>query len=127
MTSRRSRGEGGLHWSEGRNRWIVSVTTGFDARGKRIVRQRSAKTKTAGKDLLKEMLRDLDDGLTIAPHNYTVAEAVRYWLEFGLSGRSARTADNYRFLAEGHVIPPLGKISFIAVAPSSSTGRIWKR
>ncbi|WP_445190347.1 hypothetical protein ACTXG6_06090 [Pseudonocardia sp. Cha107L01] len=85
------------------------MTTGFDARGKRIVRQRSAKTKTAGKDLLKEMLRDLDDGLTIAPSDYTVGEAVRYWLEFGLSGRSPRTAENFRFLAEGHIVPALGR------------------
>jgi integrase len=108
MTSRRSRGEGGLHWDEQRQRWIATVSVGFDARGKRIVRKRSAKTKTAAKELLKEMLRDHDDGLTIAPHNYTVAEAVNYWLEYGLSGRSGRTVENYRFLAEGHILPALG-------------------
>ena len=34
MTARRERGEGGLHWDEGRQRWIVTVTVGYDARGK---------------------------------------------------------------------------------------------
>jgi integrase len=109
MTSRRSRGEGGLRWEEARQRWVATVTVGYDARGKRIIRKRTATTKTAAKDLLKNMVRDLDDGHVIAPHNYTVAEAVRYWLEFGLSGRSARTAENYRFLAEGHIVPALGR------------------
>jgi integrase len=108
VTSRRSRGDGGLHWDATRERWIATVTVGFNARGKRIVRKRSAKTKTAAKELLKEMVRDHGDGLTIAPHNYTVGEAVKYWLEFGLSGRSARTVENYRFLAEGHILPALG-------------------
>jgi integrase len=62
----------------------------------------------AAKDILKDMLRDLDDGMSIAPSHYTVAEAVRYWLEFGLSSRSERTVENYRFLAEGHIIPAIG-------------------
>ena len=34
MSTRRSRGEGGLHWDESRQRWIATVTLGFDARGK---------------------------------------------------------------------------------------------
>jgi integrase len=54
------------------------------------------------------MMRDLDDGLAVAPSTYTVTEAVRYWLEYGLNGRSKPTIDNYRFLAEGHIIPAIG-------------------
>jgi hypothetical protein len=34
------------------------------------------------------MLREHDDGLTVtAAQNYTVTDAVRDWLAFGLSGR----------------------------------------
>jgi hypothetical protein len=33
MTKRRSRGEGSLHWSEARQRWIAEVTVGYDSRG----------------------------------------------------------------------------------------------
>lgn len=108
MATRRSRGEGSLYWEEQRQRWVAALTIGFDARGKRIVRKRTAKTKTLAKDMLKEMIRDFDDGLAISPQNYTVGEAVRYWLTYGLSGRSARTVDNYTCLAEGHIISSLG-------------------
>jgi hypothetical protein len=34
----------------------------------------SGKTKTEAKAKLKEMARELDDGLSIAPNNYTVAD-----------------------------------------------------
>jgi integrase len=108
MTKRRSRGEGGLHWDEKRQRWIATASLGFDARGKRLVRKASGVTKTEVKAKLKEMLRDHEDGLTIAPHNYTVAEAVTYWLTYGLSGRSAATVANYTCLAQQHIIPSLG-------------------
>lgn len=108
MAKRRSRGDGGLHWDKSRERWIASVTLGFDARGKRQVKRASGKTKTEAKDRLKEIMRDLDDGLAIAPENYTVADAVTNWLTYGLSGRSAGTVDNYTGLAEGHIIAGLG-------------------
>jgi integrase len=54
------------------------------------------------------MLRDHEDGLTVRANNYTVADAVRDWLAFGLAGRSASTIANYRTIAETHVIAPLG-------------------
>jgi hypothetical protein len=108
VTTRRSRGDGGLHWDEARQRWIATASIGFDARGKRITKKASGITKTAAKQKLKEILRDHEDGLTIAPGNYTVAEAVRYWLSYGLAGRSAATITNYTHIAERHVVPQLG-------------------
>jgi integrase len=108
MAKRRSRGDGGLHWDEDRQRWIASVTVGYTAAGKRIVKRGSGKTKTAAKERLKEIIRDYEDGLAIAPHNYTVAHAVNDWLTYGLSGRSGNTVENQRILAENHVIPALG-------------------
>ncbi|QJY49062.1 site-specific integrase [Pseudonocardia broussonetiae] len=108
MTTRRSRGDGGLHWDERRQRWIATATVGFDGRGKRITRRASGRTKTEAKTRLRTILRDHEDGLTIAANHYTVGDAVRDWLEFGLSGRAASTAANYRTIAHGHVIAPLG-------------------
>lgn len=109
MTKRRSRGDGGLHWNEKRQRWIASATVGYTPSGKRIVKQVSARTKTDAKDKLKEILRDLDDGLTIVAGNYTVGDAVRDWLAYGLNGRDQATVKNYRFLAEGHITPHIGR------------------
>ncbi|MFI6295987.1 tyrosine recombinase XerC [Nonomuraea sp. NPDC050790] len=108
MTTRRSRGDGGLHWDEQRQRWIASVTLGYTPAGKRIVKKASGKTKTEAKAKLKEIIRDHDDGLAAAAHHYTVADAVRDWLEFGLSGRDESTVETRTFLANKHVIPALG-------------------
>jgi integrase len=108
MTKRRSKGDGALYWSEARQRWIAEVTVGYTPAGKRIYRSGSGKTKTEAKAKLKEVMRDHDDGLTIAPHNVTVADAVNDWLDYGLPGRSKSTIDKYGFLCRGHVLPDIG-------------------
>jgi integrase len=108
VTARRSRGDGGLHWDESRQRWIATVTLGYDARGKRITRKASGKTKSEAKKKLTEILRDHEDGLTVASGGYTVADAVRNWLDFGLRGRDAQTIATLTSLADNHVIPGLG-------------------
>ncbi|WP_019874379.1 site-specific integrase [Sporichthya polymorpha] len=108
MTARRSRGDGGLYWSESRGRWIAEVTVGFSPAGKRIVRKASGRSKTEAQRKLKEILRDQDDGFAVAPRGYSVADAVNDWLTYGLSNRSQATRDKYKFLADGHVIPALG-------------------
>ncbi|SNR87325.1 Site-specific recombinase XerD [Haloechinothrix alba] len=108
MAKRRSRGEGGLYWSERRQRYIAEVSLGFDGRGKRIVKKASGKTKTAARDKLKEIMRDLDDGVPMEAEHYTVGDAVESWLSYGLNGRDESTIQNYRNLAEIHLIPKLG-------------------
>ncbi|OZM83616.1 tyrosine recombinase XerC [Pseudonocardia sp. MH-G8] len=108
MTARRSRGEGGLHWDETRERWIATASLGFDGRGKRITRKASGRTKTEAKNKLREILRDHEDGVTVKATGYTVADAVRDWLAFGLTGRSADTLANYRTIADTRIVPPLG-------------------
>ncbi|GAA4828370.1 site-specific integrase [Saccharopolyspora rosea] len=106
---RRSRGDGGLYWSETRQRWIASVTVGYDARGKRKVKRASGTTKTEARRELDKLLRAKADGLPAGSANYTVADAAKSWLAYGLNGRSKSTVDNYRFQVDGHIIPHLGK------------------
>ncbi|WP_432051539.1 tyrosine-type recombinase/integrase [Streptomyces xiamenensis] len=106
MTKRRSRGDGGLHWDEDRQRWIATASLGYDPSGKRIVKRGSGKTKTAAKAKLKEILRDHEDGLTIAPGNYTVKDAVEDWLQYG--GLTAGTIGPCTSHSRLHVIPSLG-------------------
>ncbi|MGW4466095.1 site-specific integrase [Micromonospora sp. NPDC004704] len=108
MSKRRSRGDGGLHWDEARQRWIASVTTGYTPAGKRIVRRGSGKTKTEAKAKLKEVMRDHEDGVTIAPHGVTVADAVTDWLTYGLNGVAQGTTEKCGYLCRGHIIPDLG-------------------
>ncbi|MFI2353021.1 tyrosine recombinase XerC [Streptomyces sp. NPDC019443] len=108
MTKRRSRGDGGLHWDERRQRWIATVSLGYDGRGKRIVKRGSGRTKTEAKARLKEVLRDYEDGLAIAPSGYTVKHAVDDWLAYGLAGLDRSTEGKYATLCRKHIIPALG-------------------
>lgn len=109
MAKRRSRGDGGLRWSESRQRWIAEITVGYDSRGRRKTRSASGKTKTEALNELRRLLREHEEGQSRTPGDYTVADAVRYWLEYGLSGRSSNTIGNYLYLVEGHIIPHLGR------------------
>ena len=84
------------------------ITIGYDGCGKPIVRKASDKTKGGALAKLKEIQRDHDDGLAIGPQNYTVADAVRDWLQFGLSARDEATVTKLTSLANTHVIPVIG-------------------
>lgn len=108
MTKRRSRGDGGLRWSESRQRWIGEYTVGHQPNGKRIVKTATGKTKTEAKDKLKQVIRDHEDGLAVAKDGYTVEKAVNDWLAFGLPGRDEATLAKLRTLADLHVIPHIG-------------------
>lgn len=109
MAKRRSRGDGGIHWDEKRQRYIATASLGYGPDGKRIVKRGSGKTKTEALAKLKEVLRDYEDGLAIAPTNYTVKDAVEYWLAHGLKGRADKTVSTYTWYANTHIIPALGK------------------
>ncbi|HVV70564.1 MAG TPA: site-specific integrase [Verrucomicrobiae bacterium] len=108
MAKRRSKGDGGLRWSASRKRWIAEITTGYAPSGRRIVKTASGKTKTEAKDKLKDMLRDHDDGVPIASRTYTVGDAVKDWLTFGLSARDEDTVSTYRYQVNGHILPYIG-------------------
>jgi integrase len=109
MTKRRSRGDGGIHWDEKRQRYIATVHIGYNADGKRVTKQRSAKTFTEAKNKLRDLQRDLEDGVAIAPQGYTVGDAVTDWLaNYAAIGRDPNTVRARRVLAEQHVIPALG-------------------
>jgi integrase len=108
MSARRSRGDGGLHFDETRQRWIATASLGYDPSGKRIVKRGSGKTKTEAKVKLRQVLRDHEDGLAIAPGDYTVAAAVTDWLAHGLNGRDRGTVTTCTILCQTHIIPALG-------------------
>jgi integrase len=105
MATRRRRGEDGISFEHRgacrdpeRHRhcpglWRGEVTLGFTADGKRHRRKVSGKTKAAVVDKLRELHRDLDQGIVpkTGYANYTVRQAGQDWLAHGLDGRSAKT------------------------------------
>jgi integrase len=108
MTKRRSRGDGGLRWSETRQRWIGEITIGWTPSGKRIVRSVSHRNKGDARNALDTLRRDYEDGLATEARSYTVADAVTDWLNYGLGGRSANTVALLTTHARNHVIPAIG-------------------
>jgi integrase len=108
MPARRSRGDGGLSWDSARQRWVASVTVGYTPVGKRIFKRARGRTKSEAQRKLKEIVRDYQDGLVIGGYGYTVADAVRDWLAYGLSGRDGNTVTKCTLLANTHIIPTLG-------------------
>ena len=87
MTSAQ-KGDGSLFWDNTRQRWVAQSRSATAQR--QADRQaRSGRTKTAAQRKLKEIIRDYEDGLVIEGYGYTVADAVRDWLAFGLSGRDS--------------------------------------
>jgi integrase len=108
MSKRRSRGDGGLHWDEDRQRWIAEITVGYRPNGKRITRKASTKTKTeAGKEL-KRLIRERDEPKPIDT-KVSLAEVLRDWLAHGLSGRSPKTMEKNADFIELRIVPHFGE------------------
>ena len=84
------------------------LTVGYAPSGKRIVKRGRGQTKTEAQRKLREIIRDYEEGQVTTGDGFTVAEAVRDWLAFGLSGRDQGTIAKCTILANTHVIPRLG-------------------
>src|SRR6266436_3404672 len=105
MTTRRRRGEDGISFEHRgpcgdpeRHRhcpglWRGELTLGYTEDGKRNRRKVSGTTKAGVVDKLRELHRELDQGIVpkTGYANYTVRQAAEDWLANGLDGRSAKT------------------------------------
>jgi integrase len=105
MATRRRRGEDGISFEHRgacrdphRHRhcpglWRGEVSLGYTVDGKRQKRKVSATTKAAVLDKLRDLHRDLDQGIIpkAGQAGYTVRQAAGDWLAGGLEGRSAKT------------------------------------
>src|SRR6266536_1262314 len=84
-----------------------AISLGFDAAGRRQRVKRKGRTKAQVKNKLREVADDLEAGVTAA-ENYTVQDAVEDFLDQGMKGKARGTIDNYRSIADHHLIPYLG-------------------
>lgn len=106
---RRGFGEDSIYFDAANNCWTAAVSMGYSPDGKRRVRRKvTGRTKTAVRDKLRALRRELDAGVQSSP-TYTMAACVEDWLSQGLAGRSAGTVANYRYAAK-HVVAKLGAV-----------------
>ncbi len=102
MSDRRGHGEDSIYFDEARQRDIGAVSLGWGADGTRRIRRKvSGRTKVEVRGKLRELRKELDNGLHTDPH-YTVRQAVDDWLAFGLADRSPKTISTRR-----EVVTPL--------------------
>lgn len=94
MAKRRSRGDGGLHWDEKRQRWIATANLGFDPSGKRIVKRGVGRPRRRPRTSSKRFCATTKTVSRSHPRGEcTVADAVNDWLAYGLAGRDQDTVE----------------------------------
>lgn len=101
---------GRLYFNKHRRKWQAIVEFGTDpATGKRRQIFRDAKTKTEAREILRRLLRELEDGAHVEPSTLTVADYLRsYVAEHARHTCSQRTVESMRYMVERHLVPALG-------------------
>ena len=102
--TRRPRGEGGVFFSEKRNRWIATVVVD-EALGLR--KTGSGTSRTAALKAANKRAVAYKKGLTASEEKYTVRDAINDWLEYGHGDADPDTYKRHDYLSR-HVLKVLG-------------------
>jgi integrase len=109
MAGKRMNGEGGLY-KRSDGRWFGAVVTGYDSTGRPRRKTVSARTKADALRKLSDLQRQIDVGYVPPARQETVAKLLRRWDTDVLSTQVMPLArENYRSIAERHIIPTLGR------------------
>ena len=108
--SKRGHGEGTI-FQKPNGRWVAQVSAGFSPDGKRKRLKRTARTKTDAQRLLRELQRQVEDGLITTRADMTVDELLTHFEKTVLAGKelSQNTIDGHRWALDKHLRPGLGK------------------
>lgn len=106
---RRPRGEGGVRWSEARQRYIAEKTVGYAPNGKKIVRSGSGKSESEALRNMRKAVAEYESGLVPAGRNYSVAQAIEDWLNHRKRlGVDEETWKKDASLSRTHIVPVIG-------------------
>ena len=108
--SKRSHHQGSVYQDSSTGRWVAEVSGGYNEAGKRIRIKRKCRTKTEATAKLKELQRQLDDGVPTGKANMTVSELLDFYLDTVVKSNdpSPNTVDNYLW-SYNHLKPALGR------------------
>lgn len=109
--SKRVNNEGSVYQRKD-GRWVGQIT--IDGRRK----YKYSKTKTAAREWLKEMEKQIDQGLTHDALSITVKEYLEEWMQVKEMELKPKTAHQCRQLINNHVLPYLGKYKLGEVKPA---------
>jgi integrase len=127
MAARRSPGEGSLY-PEANGGWRGSIDLGYTIEGKRDRRRVRGSTKTEVRQKLKDLQRQVDDGVSGDRTAMTVNQLLDHHLDVVLPARrrSPGTIDNYRWTF-GIIRPSLGRRRLRDLTPEHIETLLRKR
>jgi integrase len=109
MAGRRMNGEGSIYQRADTGRWFGSMTLGYED-GKLVRKSVSAKTQAEVRKKLDTLRKQLDEGLPAPDDRMTVSQLFTRWHDDVLRHQVAPSAaENYKSIADNHIIPTLGR------------------
>lgn len=104
MAKRRSNKEGTIFKRQD-GRWVAAVTL---PSGKRWMKY--SRTQTEARAKLRDMLRQIDDGVSVQGGKALLADYLSYWLGIVRINLRPRSVERYRQVIEHHITPEIGHI-----------------
>jgi integrase len=105
---RRGSGEGSIFKDPQSGRWRAQLDVGEDASGRRRRRKVSGRTRAEVAGKLRQLQRDLDDGVSVDGRQVTVAALCEDWLRQSSGELSRNTQDLRIWAVRQHLVPALG-------------------
>ena len=110
MARQNMNGEGSIYRRRSDGMWIGAVTVGYDDKGRMRRKTVSARTKKSVIERKRKLQQQLDEGLPPPDDLITVKTLFDRWFNDVMRHRIAGSAlDNYRTIANLHIIPVLGR------------------
>ncbi len=111
---------GRLYFNRHRKKWQAIVELGRDpVTGRRRQVFRDARTKSEAREVLRRLLREIEDGTHVEPHNLTVEEHLTGWLHDVARHRvTQRSFDRYESVIRVQLVPALGAVKLIDLRPA---------
>lgn len=106
--ARRGAGEGSIFKDPRTGRWRALLDVGEDASGRRRRKKVSGRTRTEVAAKLRELQRDLEDGVSSSGRQVTIAALCEEWLRHRSGELSGNTLDVRTWAVRQHLVPSLG-------------------
>ncbi len=120
--SRRSPGDGSV-FQRGDGRWVVQIELADGTRKTYYV-----KSKKEGREKLKQVQRDLEQGRLATGPRQTVKQYLEYWLEeVHKPNIKISTYVKYHKVIQGYIVPALGDIQLEKLTPQQVTALYNKK
>lgn len=119
MAPRRPNHDGSLYQRGSDGLWMGVALVGYDSAGKPIRKYVSAKKRTDAPRKLKQLRRQIEDGLVLKDDGVKVAELFERWFDDIMRHQVApSTYANYLTVVRMHILPDLGKKKLVELTVS---------